>query len=240
MSRMDIVNGLIIVVASALTISGSSFAGSDGAGGVYAKALTLTPDMENGKELYVVCSSCHLQEGWGLQDGTYPQIAGQHRSVLIQQLSDIRAHNRDNPTMYPFALPEAIGDEHDIADVAGYIESMKMSPDNGKGAWAEGTPEFAQGKQLFADNCAQCHGKNGEGDPSKLLPKIQGQHYKYMLRQLEWMREGKRRGVNHSMLTNLNIFTPVKIAHVVNFVSRIPVAKRDIAPSADWKNPDFN
>jgi cytochrome c6 len=33
-------------------------------------------------------------------------------------------------------------------------------------AWAQGPEEFfRQGKQIFADNCAQCHRVNGEGLP---------------------------------------------------------------------------
>ena len=88
-------------------------------------------------------------------------LAGQHRAVLIKQLADIRALNRDNPTMYPFALPESIGDVQALADVTAYIQKLPMNPDNGKGEWAEGTAEFTQGKKLFDDNCIQCHGDNG-------------------------------------------------------------------------------
>ncbi len=219
----------IHVLALVLAACGSSFAGSEGSDGVYEKALTLKSDLENGQEVYAICSSCHLQEGWGLKDGTYPQIAGQYRTVLIQQLSDIHAQNRDNPTMYPFALPEAIGDEQAIADVAAYIAQMKMTPDNGKGEWAEGTPEFEKGQRLYAENCAECHGVSGEGDPDTLYPKIHGQHYRYLLRQLDWMRSGKRRGVRHNMLKNINKFSGTEIAYVANFVSRIAVPEKSLA-----------
>ncbi len=223
MSKRNIISTLGMVVGWAVCIQ--VFAGQGDDVGVYAKAKILEPDLENGKEVYAVCAPCHLHEGWGLKDGTYPQIAGQHRSVLIQQLSDIHSHNRDNPTMYPFALPEAIGDEHDIADVAGYIEKMKMTQDNGKGDWSEASTEFEHGKNLFHDNCAECHGPDGAGDPNKLYPKIQGQHYKYILRQMEWMREGKRRDVNHSMLKDISGLTASDISSVANYISRIPVPK---------------
>ena len=86
-------------------------------GGERELAMTLTPDHENGIEVYEVCAGCHLTEGWGKPDGTFPQFAGQHKEVLIKQLADIRSKNRDNPTMYPFALPESIGDEQAMADV---------------------------------------------------------------------------------------------------------------------------
>ncbi|AKH20828.1 c-type cytochrome [Sedimenticola thiotaurini] len=203
-------------------------------------AMHLEPDLENGLDVYEVCSACHMPEGWGFTDGTFPQLAGQHRPVLIKQLADIRALNRDNPTMYPFALPESIGDEQALADVTAYIEKLPMNPENGKGEWAEGTPEFEQGKKLYEDNCVQCHGDHGQGDREKFYPRIEGQHYAYMLRQFEWIRDGKRRNANPDMVEQIKNFTDKDMAMVVNYVSRIPVDPKDLAPSADWTNPDFD
>lgn len=229
MSGRNIVNRLIPLLVVGLLTVGSCHAASDRVAEIYNKAITLQPDLQNGQEVYEICASCHLQQGWGLEDGSYPQIAGQYRLVLIRQLTDIRAHNRDNPTMYPFALPETIGNAQDIADVVAYIEKMKMTSDNGKGEWLEGTPEFGKGKKLFDSSCAECHGKSGAGDPNKRFPRIHGQHYNYLLRQLEWMRDGKRRSVEHDMLNNISSFTDADIALVANYISRLPVPTEDLA-----------
>ena len=209
------------------------------AGGEKDIAMTLTADRENGIEVYEVCSACHLLEGWGRKDGTFPMLAGQHREVLIKQLADIRALNRDNPTMYPFALKEAIGDEQAIADVTDYIAKLPMNPDNGKGEWSAIMPEFEQGKKLYDDNCTQCHGDNGEGIADKFYPKIQGQHYKYMLRQFEWIRDGKRRNANPDMVEQIKGFSDKDMQMVINYVSRIKVPAEDLAPLG-WQNPDYN
>lgn len=229
MSGINRVNKLFAVIVVSLAIVGSCIADSDRAEAIYQKAITLQPDLKNGREVYEICASCHLPEGWGLEDGSYPQIAGQYRLVTIQQLSDIRAHNRDNPTMFPFALPETIGDAQDVADVAGYIEKMKMTSGNGKGEWVEGSPEFEQGKKLFSSHCTECHGKNGGGNPNKLYPRIHGQHYNYLLRQLKWMRDGRRRSVKHDMLKNINSYTEADIAQVANYVSRLVVPTKELA-----------
>jgi cytochrome c553 len=141
--------------------------------------------------------------------------------------------------MYPFSLPESIGDEQAVADVAAYIEQLKMNPENGKGEWAEGTSEYDNGKKLFKTSCVQCHGENGEGDAEKLYPKIQGQHYNYMVRQIEWILNGKRRNANPDMVKIIKTFSKEDITSVINYVSRIPVPKDKLAPSAEWKNPDF-
>ena len=60
------------------------------------QALALTPNLENGRRVYLTCAVCHRPEGWGTLDGTYPQVAGQLPEVIIKQLADIRARNRDN------------------------------------------------------------------------------------------------------------------------------------------------
>ncbi len=237
MKKTNVMITLLLSMGLAMSVQA---AGWNVGGGEQDDALHLTPDVENGMDVYEVCSACHYPEGWGTQDGTFPQLAGQHREVLIKQLADIRALNRDNPTMYPFALPESIGDAQALADVVAYIAKLPMNPDNGKGDWAEGTPEFAQGKKLYDINCVKCHGDNGEGIKEKFYPKIQGQHYKYMLRQFEWIRDGKRRNANPDMVKQIKEFTNKDMQMVINYVSRIKVPKSDLAPSVDWKNPDFD
>jgi cytochrome c553 len=204
------------------------------------KALDLEGNVENGLDIYEVCSACHLPEGWGSKDGTFPQIAGQLKNVIIKQLADIREGNRDNPTMYPFALPESIGDAQALADVALYMERLLMNPENGKGEWTEGTPEFAEGEKLYADNCVKCHGDHGQGELENYYPRLEGQHYLYMLRQFEWIRDGKRRNANPEMIDQIKDFSDKEMKMVINYVSRIPVNPAELAPSADWLNPDFD
>lgn len=232
--------GLILSVSMGSTAFAAEKKEWNAVGGEKDLAMTLTPNRENGIEVYEVCSACHLLEGWGSTSGTFPQIAGQSREVLIKQLSDIRALNRDNPTMYPFALPESIGDEQAMADVTAYIATLPMNPDNGKGEWEKGTSEFEQGAKLYHDNCVKCHGDHGEGKPEEFFPRIEGQHYAYMLRQFEWIRDGKRRNANPDMVDQIKRFTDKDMKMVINWVSRVPVNPKDLAPSVDYRNPDYN
>ncbi len=203
-------------------------------GGEREEALHLTPNKENGKDVYEVCSACHLPEGWGQTDGTFPQLAGQHRTVIIKQLADIRDGHRDNPTMYPFALPSEIGGPQSIADVAEYISALRMNPEPGVGP---GT-DLEHGKKLYEDNCVRCHGAQGEGDNDKFFPRIQGQHYEYLIRQYKWIKEGKRRNSNPEMVEQIKNFTDKDTVDVLDYVSRLKPPADMIAP-VGWKNPDF-
>ncbi len=200
---------------------------------------------KDGIAVFEVCSACHTTEGWGTKDGTFPQIAGQHDTVIIKQLADIRAGNRDNPTMYPFALPQEIknaapevgGGPYALAVVANYISNLPMNPDNGKAP--KGEANLERGKKLFKENCVKCHGDQGQGSEEKFYPQIRGQHYKYMLRQFEWIRDGKRRNANPDMVKQIKNFTNQDMRDVIGYVASIPVPKEKLAPSKDWLNPDF-
>jgi len=199
------------------------------------EALALEPDLENGLEIYEVCAACHLPEGWGKKDGTFPQLAGQYKPVLIKQLADIRAKHRDAPTMYPFTLPEAIGGTQELADVTGYIAKLPMNPDNGVGAG----DDLAHGEKLYKDNCVKCHGEQGEGNAEKFYPRIQGQHYEYMLRQFKDILEGKRLNADPEMTKQIKEFSEKDMKAVVDYASRLKPPAEDLGKPG-WKNPDFD
>ena len=199
MNKKTIIKLTALVVS--LSFASLAFAGKDDAvatklsdwnkaGGEKDKAMTLTPNRENGIEVYEVCAACHKLEGWGETSGTFPMLAGQHRNVLIKQLADIRALNRDNPTMYPFALPESIGDEQAIADVTAYISTLPMNPEPGVGP---GTGLVA-GEKLYKDNCVKCHGENGEGSNAMGIPLGAPN-----LADNIWLYSGSPRGVEQSI-----------------------------------------
>ncbi len=198
------------------------------------RAMDLEPDIGNGLEVYRLCADCHQPEGWGQVDGSYPVLAGQHRNVLIKQLTDIRQGNRDNPAMYPFSLQEEIGGEQAIADVTAYISELLMNPEPGFGP---GT-DLERGRQAYNANCARCHGLNGEGDNERFYPRIQGQHYNYLVRQMRWIKDDKRRNANPEMTDQLKRLSDQDVETIADYVSRLKPPP-ELTASPDWTNPDF-
>ena len=183
------------------------------------EAMDLDPDVERGKEAYRLCATCHYDHGWGKEDGSFPSIAGQHRSVVIKQIADFRARNRDNPTMFPFSDPATIGGAQAIADVAAYIEGLPINKTPGKGP---GT-DLDKGRKLFDEQCALCHADDATGSDMFVFPRLQSQHYEYLKRQMLWIRDGHRRNPNLEMKKRLDVMSDADIDSIADYISRIEV-----------------
>jgi cytochrome c553 len=183
--------------------------------GEKVEALELKGDAKRGEEAYEVCGACHLPSGSGRPDGTFPQLAGQHATVLVKQIADIRAGRRDNPIMYPFAV--TLVDPQELADVAAYLQTLPIPPGLGQGP---GT-SLDKGKELYARDCVQCHGDQGEGNEAKFYPVLAGQHYEYMLRQIRDIAALRRRNANPDMVKVVKGYKDEELQAVVDYMSRL-------------------
>jgi cytochrome c553 len=181
------------------------------------EALQKKGDVKRGEEAYEVCGACHLPSGAGRPDGTFPQLAGQHTTVLIKQMADIRAGLRDNPTMYPFAI--TLTDPQELADAAAYIQSLCIPADHGKYEGADAALQIS--KELYEKQCLECHGANGEGNKEKFYPVIAGQHYKYLLRQMTEIRDGHRRNANPDMVKVIKPYTNDQLVAISAYQSSL-------------------
>ena len=200
----------------------------------FERALELTPDIDNGRKLYRRCVACHGPEGWGDPNGSYPQIAGQLPGVIIKQLADIRAGNRDNPIMRAFTSGRALGGAQEIADVAGYIAALPMTDYNGQG----NRRHLELGKEIYQRDCEDCHGENGEGDVKKHVPAIHGQHYEYLERQYQWIRNGRRKNANKEMVEQIQAYSLREEKAVLSYTATLLPPNEKLA-DPDWQNPDF-
>ena len=189
--------------------------------------LQFIPDVVNGKRVYAVCESCHLPDGWGNSDGVYPQLAGQHATVLMKQLLDIREGRRDNPSMYPFVQERTIGGYQNLADVVAYISTLPMSPFHGKGKWGKASNEFQQGAELFKGKCAVCHGDKAQGSADAEIPRLQGQHYAYLVQQARLIVSHQRMA-DAGMLAVISSLNLHEIDLVMNYISRFRVPRSDL------------
>jgi cytochrome c553 len=200
--------------------------------------LTFQPDLRNGRAIYETCAACHLPEGWGSEDGNYPQIAGQHLNFLLKQLLDIREGRRENPLMYPFVQERTIGGYQSLVDVVAYIAKLPMHPQHQTGPNNDYTSQYKSGKKLYKQHCAVCHGAKAQGDNTWRIPKLHGQHYPYMVRQIDLIKNGLRE-VDPAMKAVVDHLTDDNLKDIINYISYIPIPEAERAPSLLWRNPDF-
>lgn len=185
------------------------------------RALAYKASAKRGKVAYKICKGCHLPNGVGQADTDYPQLAGQHPSVLLKEMMDIRAGRRDNPRMFPF-VGDWIVSAEELADISAYLKSLPPPTDNGKGDGAH----LDQGKALYEKDCATCHGRNGEGDAKKFYPMVAHQHFDYLKRETRESRDQGRRNANPDMVGVLKGYSDADVEAVSDYMSRLTLPKK--------------
>ena len=180
------------------------------------EALGLKGDIARGEEAFKICQGCHRRGAMGSNSGMYPRLAGQHATVLIEQIADIRSGNRRNPKMEPFS-EEHVLTTQEIADIATYLQALPIPPNLGSGP---GTA-LSRGKELYARDCANCHGDKGEGNARKFYPLVAGQHFKYLVREARFIRDGSRGNANPDMVKIIKSYGEEDIDAVADYMSRL-------------------
>jgi cytochrome c553 len=182
----------------------------------FSAAVRARPDMERGAQLFRDCAACHGQDGNGSEDGGVPRIAGQHFRVLVRQLVDYRHETRWDIRMEHYAGKRLITNAQAIADVAAYAAQLSrdMPRNVGDGAWV------AHGAKVYARRCAECHGPAGGGDDRTTTPRLAGQHYEYLLRQMYDAVDGRRPNFSPSHIRLLSRLERNDLVGVADFLAR--------------------
>jgi cytochrome c553 len=185
----------------------------------FREAAELEPNLGNGARLFANCASCHQADGSGSEDGTIPVIAGQHVSVLVKQLVDFRHDRRWHARMREAAKQHDLGGAQDILDVASYAAGLKRPPPRA-GGMGDGK-SLHEGQVVYYRECAACHGRLGEGDLETLRPRLAGQHYLYLLKQLYDTASLTRPGMDEEHVRRISALTDAERAGVADYLSRV-------------------
>lgn len=183
----------------------------------YLDAIKATPDPERGAHYFAVCSNCHGVKGGGTVDGKVPRIAGQYFEVVTRQLVAFRHGGRWDLLMENFADRHRLPDAQAIADVAGYVSRLDDPSPPGMGSG----DRVAAGARIYFRQCETCHGSSGQGDPEHAVPKLAGQHYEYLRRQIYDAVDGRRPGFPASHVRLLAQLDHDAIEGVADYLSRI-------------------
>jgi cytochrome c553 len=184
-------------------------------------AQSLQGDVARGKAAFETCIGCHRKDASGRAADLIPRLSGQHASVIIKQVADIRAGRRLNPPMKPFVDGEVLNAQA-LADIAVYLQALPMTGTLGKGP---GTG-IERGKQLYERDCAACHGPQGEGIAALAHPMVAAQHYRYLLRELALIRDGLRGNSNPAMLQLVKTYAEADLEAVADHMAQLPAPSK--------------
>ncbi|GIW45882.1 MAG: paerucumarin biosynthesis protein PvcD [Candidatus Binatia bacterium] len=155
-------------------------------------ALAKADPLARGRELYVLCSSCHGERGQGDQRRGAPVIGGMPEWYVAAQLRKFLAgergyHPDDTTGLQMRPMAQAVYRDGDLQAVAAYVASLH--PPTPARSHDAGDP--ARGQTLYA-TCAACHGVDGKGNEALKAPRLAGQAGWYLAEQLKKFRSGQR------------------------------------------------
>lgn len=161
------------------------------------------------------CKHCHGLDGEA-SNVIYPRLAGQHQAYMIKQLKNFRSGVRQG-TMNEMSVDLS---DNEIIALAEYfslkppvkhkIRDQELS--------AVGKYIYLKGNKFSGvAACASCHGENAHG--TETLPRLAGQHKRYVSVQLEEFNSRKRNNDNAIMHSIASKLTELERESVALYVS---------------------
>jgi cytochrome c553 len=182
-----------------------------------SQARLAKPDLAHGSELFTQCAACHGASGGGVENGETPRIAGQHYQVLLKQLVDFRHGTRWDFRMEEQAKQHVLVTPQEIADVAAFVAQLDGGTVSGTGDGIHS----ADGARIFGARCATCHGSSGMGNADGAIPRLAGQHYGYLVRQMYDAVDGRRPTLQQVHPRKIEPLDFEQVRAVADYLSRI-------------------
>jgi cytochrome c553 len=182
------------------------------AGGVVWPSVDARADAEAGKAKAQVCVACHGPMG-NSTDPQYPVLAGQTTRYMYLQLKDFKEGRRKDPRMSPTAANLSKGDMQDLAD---YFAAQKPAPTDFK---ADSVAVEAGRRKSQAELCTTCHLGNFSGQNE--IPRVAGQRYEYIVKQLQDFRSRTRTNDAGNMGSVARNLTDDDIRNLASYVANL-------------------
>lgn len=164
------------------------------------------------KDKVARCAECHGAAG-NSTNPAYPYLAQQNSRYLYLQLRDFNEGRRKNAEMSPVA---ATLSREDMLALADYFSKQKQAPNGFK---ADGAKVEAGRKKSDEVLCPMCHqgGFIGQNE----IPRVAGQHYAYVKKQLEDFKARHRTNDAGNMTSVANTLSDDDIENLAQYIANL-------------------
>ena len=159
-----------------------------------------------------VCAACHGQNG-NSTDPQYPVLAGQNSRYIYLQLKDFKEGRRHDPQMDPMAAPLSRDDMLALAD---FFSKQKQAP---VGFKADPAKVAAGKKRSDEVLCPMCH--LGEFAGQNEIPRVAGQHYQYVKKQLSDFKARRRTNDAGNMTSVASTLSDTDIENLAQYITSL-------------------
>jgi cytochrome c553 len=166
-------------------------------------------DAEAGKAKAQVCAACHGPTG-NSANPDYPILAGQTSRYLYSQLRDFKDGRRSHPAVLATLSRE------DMLDLSAYFAVQQPAPVQFK---ADAARVDAGRRKVAAALCTMCHlgGFSGQNE----IPRVAGQHYQYIVKQLQDFRARQRTNDAGNMTSVSKNLSDEDIQDLGNYIANL-------------------
>ena len=164
------------------------------------------------------CFLCHGMEGESASP-VFPRLAGQHAEYLARQLADFKSGKRKSDTMKPQSEELTPAEMKALGAFFANKKAMPNTPTDIE-ILAVGRYIFSKGNSFSGlPSCASCHGPKGLGTP--LLPRLAGQHPRYIEDQLKQFNKRERTNDNAVMHTVASKLSELETHAVAEYIATL-------------------
>ena len=188
-------------------------------------------DPGNAEEIMELCAGCHGEFGQGGGGGEYPRLAGLPSEYLAKQMRAFKSGERESIVMTIYSNDREMPEE-DLLDITTFLAAIDLpasmpdiDPDLDSyqklliAKKVFNVPRLegdtAQGEELYARQCRQCHGAAGGG--GRTAPQLAGQYSDYLRLQIAEFRSGHRQ--NKPMEKFIASLTEEDVENIIAYLS---------------------
>lgn len=170
-------------------------------------------DAAAGRQKAELCVACHGADGNSERE-IYPSLAGQPPLYVYYQLLQFREGRRKDDAMT--AITARMSDA-DMKDMAEYFSTQPAKVPRK----ALEPSQIEAGKAIAARNyCGSCHMPAYTGQ--KHIPRLAGQHYDYLVKELRGFKTGARPDIDGSMASAAQPLSDKDITDMAAYLAGLP------------------